>query len=111
MQARCFTRYLLEHRFYCIDSPYFKEKKLCHRTKPNFFDTILIIQSSERRSPLLSRTNSQINDNNNKTYIAPISILLFSSALKNKNISRTTTTKKLLRLHKGYKVHEPTKKG
>ena len=26
--------------------------------------------------------------NNDKTYIAPISILLFSSALKNKNISK-----------------------
>ena len=37
------------------------------------------------------------------TYIAPISILLFSSALKNKNISK----KKLPRLHK---VHELTKK-
>ena len=46
-------------------------------------------------------------NNNNKTYIVPISILLFSSALKNNNIS---TTKKLLRLHKIYKVHEPTKK-
>ena len=28
------------------------------------------------------------NNNNNDTYIAPISILLFSSALKNKNISK-----------------------
>ena len=28
------------------------------------------------------------NNNNNNTYIAPISILLFSSALKNKNISK-----------------------
>ena len=48
------------------------------------------------------------NNNNNNTYIAPISILLFSSALKNKNISK----KKLPRLHKVYmhKVHEPTKK-
>ena len=27
------------------------------------------------------------NNNNDKTYIVPISILLFSSALKNKNIS------------------------
>ena len=46
-------------------------------------------------------------NNNNNTYIAPISILLFSSALKNKNIF-----KKILRLHKAYmqKVHEPTKK-
>ena len=40
------------------------------------------------------------------TYIAPISLLLFSSALKTKNIS-----KKVLRLHKVsmHKVHEPTK--
>ena len=39
-----------------------------------------------------------INDNNNNnTYIAPISILLFSSALKNENIF-----KKILRLHKVY---------
>ena len=45
------------------------------------------------------------NNNNNNTYIAPISILLFSSALKNKNIK-----KKLLGLHKIYKVNEPTKK-
>ena len=28
------------------------------------------------------------NNNNNNTYIAPISILLFSSALKSKNISK-----------------------
>ena len=28
------------------------------------------------------------NNNNNNTYIAPISILLFSSALKNKNIKK-----------------------
>ena len=53
-----------------------------------------------------------INNNNknysNNTYIAPISILLFSSALKNKNIF----FKKILTLHKIYmeKVHEPTKK-
>ena len=30
--------------------------------------------------------NNNDNNNNNNTYIAPISILLFSSALKNKNI-------------------------
>ena len=30
--------------------------------------------------------NNNNNNNNNNTYIAPISILLFSSALKNKNI-------------------------
>ena len=49
---------------------------------------------------------SNHNNNNNNTYRAPISILLFSSALKNKNI------KKKIRLHKVYmqKVHEPTKK-
>ena len=43
------------------------------------------------------------NNNNNNTYIVPISILLFSSALK-KN--------KTLRLYKVYmqKVHEPTNK-
>ena len=29
-----------------------------------------------------------INSNNNNTYIAPISILLFSSALKNENIKK-----------------------
>ena len=29
-----------------------------------------------------------LNNNNNNTYIAPISILLFSSALKNKNIKK-----------------------
>ena len=48
------------------------------------------------------------NNNSNNTYIAPISILLFSSALKNKNIF----FKKILTLHKIYmeKVHEPTKK-
>ena len=48
------------------------------------------------------------NNNSNNTYIAPISILLFSSALKNKNIFK----KKILTLHKIYmeKVHEPTKK-
>ena len=48
------------------------------------------------------------NNNSNNTYIAPISILLFSSALKNKNIF----LKKILTLHKIYmeKVHEPTKK-
>ena len=49
--------------------------------------------------------NNNNNNNNNNTYIAPISILLFSSALKNKNIK-----KKLLGLHKIYKVNEPTKK-
>ena len=31
------------------------------------------------------------NNNNNNTYIAPISILPFSSALKNKNISKKIT--------------------
>ena len=31
------------------------------------------------------------NNNNNNTYIAPISILPFSSALKNKNISKKVT--------------------
>ena len=48
------------------------------------------------------------NNNSNNTYIAPISILLFSLALKNKNIF----FKKILTLHKIYmeKVHEPTKK-
>ena len=47
-------------------------------------------------------------NNNNNTCRAPISILLFSSALKNKNIKKQKT----LRLHKVYmqKVHEPTKK-
>ena len=30
--------------------------------------------------------NNNNNNNSNNTYIAPISILLFSSALKNKNI-------------------------
>ena len=40
--------------------------------------------------------------------MAPISILLFSLALKNKNISKKK--EKLLRLHKVYKVHEPIKK-
>ena len=52
--------------------------------------------------------NNNNNNNSNNTYIAPISILLFSSALKNKNIS----FKKILTLHKIYmeKVHEPTKK-
>ena len=50
------------------------------------------------------------NHNNNNTCRAPISILLFSSALKNKNIEKKF--KKILRLHKVYmqKVHEPTKK-
>ena len=42
--------------------------------------------------------------------MAPISILLFSLALKNKNISKKKKKEKLLRLHKVYKVHEPTKK-
>ena len=32
--------------------------------------------------------NNNNNNNNNNTYIAPISILLFSSALKNKNIKK-----------------------
>ena len=32
------------------------------------------------------------NNNNNNTYIAPISILLFSSALKNKNIKKIKIT-------------------
>jgi len=51
--------------------------------------------------------NNNNNNNNNKTYIAPILILLFSSALKNKDISKE---KKLPRLHKVYKVHELIKK-
>ena len=52
--------------------------------------------------------NNNNNNNSNNTYIAPISILLLSSALKNKNIF----LKKILTLHKIYmeKVHEPTKK-
>ena len=52
--------------------------------------------------------NNNNNNNSNNTYIAPISILLFSSALKNKNIF----LKKILTLHKIYmeKVHEPSKK-
>ena len=53
-----------------------------------------------------NKIQSVSNDNNNKTYIAPISILLFLSALKNNNISK----KKLSRLPKVYKVHKPTKK-
>ena len=55
---------------------------------------------------IFNNNDNNNNNNNNNTYIAPISILLFSSALKNKNI------KKILRLHKVYmqKVHEPTKK-
>ena len=50
------------------------------------------------------------NNNNNNTCIAPKSILLFSSALKNKNIKKQK--QKTLRLHKVYmqKVHEPTNK-
>ena len=36
-----------------------------------------------------------------------MSILIFSSAIKDKNVSKK---KKLLRQHKIYKVHEPTKK-
>ena len=35
-----------------------------------------------------SQFNNNNNNNNNNTYIAPISILPFSSALKNKNISK-----------------------
>ena len=55
-----------------------------------------------------NNNNNNNNDNNNNTYIAPISILVFSTALKNKNIKK----KKILRLHKVYmqKVHGPTKK-
>ena len=45
------------------------------------------------------------NNSNNNTYIAPILILLFSSALKNKNIKKQK--QKTLRLQK---VHEPTNK-
>ena len=49
------------------------------------------------------------NNNNNNPYIAPMSILLFSSALKSKHIRKK---KKTLRLQKVYmqKVHEPTNK-
>ena len=54
---------------------------------------------------IFNNNNNDNNNNNNNTYVAPISILLFSSALKNKNIK-----KKLLGLHKIYKVNEPTKK-
>ena len=55
-----------------------------------------------------NNNNNNNNNNSNNTYIAPISILLFSSTLKNKNIF----FKKILTLHKIYmeKVHEPTKK-
>ena len=35
--------------------------------------------------------NNNNNNNNNNTYIAPLSILPFSSALKNKNISKKIT--------------------
>ena len=52
-----------------------------------------------------NNNNNNNNNNNGKTYTAPISILLFSSAVKNKNIK-----KKLRGLHKIYKVNEPTKK-
>ena len=38
-----------------------------------------------------SQFNNNNNNNNNNTYIAPISILPFSSALKNKNISKKIT--------------------
>ena len=53
-----------------------------------------------------------VNNNNNtndNTYVAPISILLFSSALKIKILKKKQKT---LRLHKVYiqKVHEPTNK-
>ena len=54
---------------------------------------------------IFNNNNNDNDNNNNNTYVAPISILLFSSALKNKNIK-----KKLLGLHKIYKVNEPTKK-
>ena len=36
----------------------------------------------------ISLNNNNNNNNNNNTYIAPISILLFSSALKSKNIKK-----------------------
>ena len=38
-----------------------------------------------------SQFNNNNNNNNNNTYIAPISILPFSSALKNKNIFKKNT--------------------
>ena len=40
---------------------------------------------------VIFNSNNNNNNNNNNTYIAPISILLFSSALKNKNIKKTKT--------------------
>ena len=49
--------------------------------------------------------NNNNNNNNNNTYIAPISILLFSSGLKNKNILKKN--QKTPRLQK---VHDPTNK-
>ena len=40
------------------------------------------------KSILRSNINNNNNNNNNNTYKAPISILLFLSALKNKNIKK-----------------------
>ena len=37
---------------------------------------------------IVIKINNNNNNNNNNTYIAPISILLFSSALKNKNTKK-----------------------
>ena len=44
----------------------------------------MLIESTYPEKKKIDNNNN--NNNNNNTYIAPISILLFSSALKNKNI-------------------------
>ena len=49
----------------------------------------MLIESTYPEKKKIDNNNN--NNNNNNTYIAPISILLFSSALKNKNILKTNT--------------------
>ena len=50
----------------------------------------MLIESTYPEKKKIDNNNNN-NNNNNNTYIAPISILLFSSALKNKNISKKIT--------------------
>ena len=53
-----------------------------------FDPSIVTVKQSSTGSQINNNNN---NNNNNNTYIAPISILLFSSALKNKNIKKIGT--------------------
>ena len=56
-----------------------------------FFAIFALKLTLQNPSQFNNNSSNNNNSNNNNTYIAPISIFPFSSALKNKNISKKIT--------------------